>query len=227
MGQLNEKYKVIEDQYIFSEKLLRKLINDQESQNKYISQELYHVIAQSLYSILLGLRMTIDSVVDEGLKDYLKKLEKSGDDLLKKIKRLSFELYPLFIEDIGFIAAFKADIKSLKQDGVSIELDINEERENADYEKQLLFYQVTHEILSFIINEVKSERLKIIVTFLEETEDKFLFSFTNGPKPLNKKSIEEGLVLTMKRLVGWNGQINIFNGSQEFDEWFIEARIPC
>lgn len=223
-----EDYKFIEEQYIFSEKLLGRLLKDQESQNKYISQELYHVIAQNLYSILLGLRMTIDSVVDERLKDYLKKLEKSGDELLKKIKKLSFELYPLFIEDLGFVAALKANIKLLKQDDVNIELKINndEGRENDDYEKQLLFYQVTHEILSFIVNDVKSERLKIIISFFEEMEDKFLFSFTNGRKALSEKLIEEGLVLTMKRLVGWNGQISIFKGRKEFDEWVIEARIP-
>lgn len=222
-----EDYKFIEEQYIYSEKLLGKLLKDQESQNKYISQELYHVIAQSLYSILLGLRMTIDSIVDERLKDYLKKLEKSGDELLKKIKKLSFELYPLFIEDIGFVGALKTDIKLLKQDGVNIELNINkEERESADYDRQFLLYQVTHGILSFIINEVKSEHLKVMITFFEGIEDKFLFSFTNGPAALSEKLIEEGLVLTMKRLVGWNGQIRIFKGRNEFEEWVIEARIP-
>jgi signal transduction histidine kinase len=221
-----EKFKVFEEQYIFSEKLLTKLLKDQESQNRYVSQELYHVIAQSLYSILLGLRMTIDSVVDESLKGYLKELEKSGDELLKKVKRLSFELYPLFIEDIGFVAALKADINFLRQEGINIKFQINETMENANYEKQLLFYQVTNEIMHFISKEVKSDRLKIIISFLEEMEDRFIFTFTNNSKALNRKSIEDSLVLTKKRLVGWNGEIQILNGGEDCNEWSIEAIIP-
>lgn len=220
-----ENYKSIEKQYLFSENMLGKLIKDQESQNRYVSQELYHVIAQSLYSILLGLRMTIDSVVDESLKVYLKALEKSGDELLKKVKRLSFELYPLFIEDIGYVSALKADIKLLKQDGVNIDLEISMEKEKADYEKQLLFYMVTREILNFIVNEVKTDRLKIIISFLDKMEDRFTFSISNSPKVYNKKTIEDGLILTIKRLLEWNGQINIFNG-KEAGDWVIEARIP-
>lgn len=221
-----EKYKVYEEQYIFSEQLLTKLLKDQESQNRYVSQELYHIIAQSLYSILLGLRMTIDSVVDESLKGYLKELEKSGDELLKKVKRLSFELYPLFIEDIGFVAALKADINLLRQEGINIKLQINETMETANYEKQLLFYKVTNEIMHYITKEVKADRFKIIISFLEEMEDRFIFTFTNNSKAFNRKSIEDSLVLTKKRLVGWNGEIQILNGGEECNEWSIEAIIP-
>lgn len=222
-SDLYEKYWRLEEQYRLSENLLSKIMRDHENQKKHLSLELFHVIAQTIYSLLLGIRMTLDSDANEMLKVYLRKLENSAEDVLEKVKRLSFDLYPLVIDDFGFIAAVTNYLKLQKDTGISTNLKIYGEKKRVHSEKELLLYRVIQEVLLLLIYEFKENSIKIILSFYEKPENKFLFFFAKGEKEHNKETIEAGLVVTMKRLLEWKGNIYI---QEKHDEWLIEAIIP-
>lgn len=222
-NELYEKYRKLEEQYRLSENLLSKIMNEHENQKKHISLELFHVIAQTIYSLLLGIRMTLDSDANEMLKAYLRKLEDSAEDVLGKVKRLSFDLYPLVIDDIGFIAAVSKYLKLQKDTGVSMNLQIYGEKKPVHSEKDLLLYRVIQEVLLLLIYEFKENSIKIILSFYDKPENNFLFSFAKGEKQYNKEVIEAGLIVIRTRLLEWNGKIHI---QEKDDTWLIEAIIP-
>lgn len=224
--EIYEKYRKLEDEYRNTENLLQKLINDQENEKKYLSWELYHVVAQTLYSILLGIKMTIDSSVDDLLKAYLRKLEKSVDEVLKKIKKMSFDLYPQVIYDLGFVAALTSYINLLKEEGYDIQFKMNGVMEKYQNEKETLFYRISLEIINFIIYELKVNSIKIILSFYEETDNRLSFQFNQGEKAFNEKIIREGLGVSKKKLLGWDGKILIQPFKFEMEEWSIVVIVP-
>ena len=224
--EIYEKYRILEDEYQHTENLLQKLLINQENEKKNLSWELYHVVAQTLYSILLGIKVTIDSGVDDRLKAYLKKLEKSVEEVLKKVRRMSFDLYPQVIYDLGFVAALTHYINLLKEDGYDIQFKMNGVMKKCHNEKETLIYRISSEIINFIIYELKVNSIKIILSFYEETDNRLFFQFNQEKKACNEKIIRAGLGITQKKIIGWNGKISIRPFNQEMKEWSIEVIIP-
>ncbi|HHY74373.1 MAG TPA: hypothetical protein GX497_14345 [Bacillus bacterium] len=225
-GEQLETNRELELKYHTLENLLRKLMIDQELKNKNVSWELYHVVAQTLFSILLGIRMTINEDVDEILKNYLKKLEISTSEVLNIVKRLSSDLYPQVIEEIGFVAVLISYINSLKEDGINIKLQINGEKKQVHSDKDLLFYRIAEEIIRFVVHELKKDRMKLILSFENGTENKFLFSFQCSQNEIDQQTIENGLEITKKRLEDVDGWSYIQRKKEEMDKWLIEIYIP-
>jgi signal transduction histidine kinase len=94
-----------------NQKIVNYMIQAQEEELKRIATELHEGVAQTLYSLNIGLKL-IEDGIDNGielqaLKRYTSDMMKSAERTLEEIRWLSTELYPSSLHDLGLMPALK------------------------------------------------------------------------------------------------------------------------
>lgn len=226
--ELSEKYESMLEQYLKTEKLLQRVFDEQEKHKKLISSELYNVIGQTLYGSLIGLKMAISTDVDESLKEYLTTVMEQTNDVLNQVRKLSFDLFPLAVEDIGFIEALKSYIRLIDNVDLRIQLVVRGSRVRYSIEKEMFLYRICQQTLSLIAEALHATNLILTITIDELSRGilKFQFQFKQGATAVTEDILKEGIEITTKKLEGWNGEMNIHFNQKEYREWTIEFRIP-
>ncbi|WP_017754202.1 sensor histidine kinase [Calidifontibacillus oryziterrae] len=226
--ELIDKYESIKEQYFNTEKMLLRVFDEQEKHKKQVSDELYNVIGQTLYGSLIGLKMALKANIDDSLKEYLTGVIETTNDVLHQVRKLSFELFPLAVEDIGFIEALKSYIRTIDNDNTPIQLIVRGTRIRYELEKEMLFYRICQQTLSLLVEVLYAANLILTITFDELSRGilKFQFQFNEGETGVTNDLLKEGLAIIHKKIETWSGEMNIYNNSNEFRKWTIEVRVP-
>lgn len=95
------------------------VIAAQEDERARIARDLHDELGQSLTSVLLGLRAVQTaacdpSVTGEQLSDRLEALRSEASTALAELHRLSFELRPLVLDDVGLVAALQRFLSEIQ-----------------------------------------------------------------------------------------------------------------
>jgi signal transduction histidine kinase len=85
-------------------RLSRRLLELQESERRAIARELHDEVGQVLTGLKITLEMAID-VPPDAARDRLLAAQMSVDDLIAKIRRLSLDLRPSMLDDLGVLPA--------------------------------------------------------------------------------------------------------------------------
>jgi len=90
--------------------MLSLVIGAQEAERARVARDLHDEIGQSLTSVLLGLRLVIDSL---RANDFPDAMRRAGDvrtlvtNALDGVRRLAFELRPTVLDDVGLVPAIR------------------------------------------------------------------------------------------------------------------------
>lgn len=88
--------------------LVRESMMAQEAERKRIAMELHDQIGQSIYSIFLGLQTMKHFVTDARYQRHLQNMEHHLESTLDNVKRLSSELRPAILDNLGLEKALSS-----------------------------------------------------------------------------------------------------------------------
>jgi len=195
-----------------NKKVISYIIEAQEEELKRIAHELHEGVAQTLYSTITGLRV-IEGVLDNReLKDYTVNMINQLVGTIHELRKLSTELYPPSLDQLGFMSALKAYVKIYTSTyGIPIHFQSKGIERRFPLFSEVTLLRVCQEVLYNIAKYADTTRINIHFSW----EEDFLFVLIqdygcgfNLQEVLDNKELL-GIPGMMKRMELINGQIRI------------------
>lgn len=183
------------------------LLVAQETERKRISLELHDDLGQALLFLKLRLRFIKNSLSD----DQILLLEECSDSmqtidrLIDNIRKLSRDLSPAILEDLGLTAALNRLIKDFARYHDTIEISVTMPDIDSYFTKmdKIFIYRIFQESLTNISKHSQARHVSIMVS--HQDEDSILFRIEDDgrgfdiEKVLEAKSTERGLGIAALR----------------------------
>ncbi len=131
--------------------LLEQIITAQEDERKRISRELHDETGQSLTSLLVGLKIVDKSPTLEEARKRVAELQELTSRTLEEVHKLSVELRPTLLDDLGLIAAMRSYSKDFsRKHGVEVAFHATGFEERIPPLVEVAVYRVVQEALTNI-----------------------------------------------------------------------------
>ncbi len=216
-----------------SEKELRylssQLLLAQESERRRISRELHDELGQSLALLKLQLSLTKKRLPDNLQHQYDEQMH-SIDQIIENVRRLSRDLRPAALDDLGLSAALQWLIKNFEKNfNINITVDAPDIDPFFGRDAQIMIYRVFQEALTNVGKHAGAKNISVVIkrkdsqiSFIVEDDGKG-FDLT---KALTRHALERGLGLSTmeERIRMLKGSLDLW--SQEGTGTRIRFTIP-
>ena len=133
------------------------------------------------------------------------------DEAIQSVRRISSELRPGILDDLGLIAAIEWQAKDFQdRSGIKCEFKSNLEEIDLDRNLSTAVFRIFQETLTNVIRHAKATRVR--TTLVKKNKQLELKVEDNG-KGIAKNKISDskslGLVGMRERILPWDGQIDI------------------
>lgn len=146
--------------------LSAKLLKAQEVERKRISLELHDELGQALNVMKLQIRVMERGLQpgQEALRDDCEKLREYIDQVIEDVRRLSLDLSPTVLDDLGLTAALRWLISNLKKiPDLEITADIAEIDHLFSKNNWITIYRIIQEALTNITKHARAKRVAIVI----------------------------------------------------------------
>lgn len=168
--RLMDQQEQLEEAHRQRGRLLEQLITAQEDERKRISRELHDETGQSLTSLLVGLKIVDNSPTLEEARRRISELQELTSNTLEEVHKLSVELRPTLLDDLGLIAALRSYAKEFsKKHGVQVAFHATGFEERVPPLVEVAVYRVVQEALT---NIGKYAQAKTVHLKLNRSEDR-------------------------------------------------------
>jgi signal transduction histidine kinase len=211
--------------------LSARLMTAQETERRSISRELHDELGHALTIIKLRLRSVERGLQgNAGIKDECEGIMGYIDETIENVRRLSRDLSPAILEDLGLTAAIRWLVDNFNRnfDG-NIALDMEDIDSLFSEDARIMIYRVIQEAITNIGKHADARDASVIVrqvegacTFCIEDNGRGF----NPPRSLRTDSVEKGLGLAImeERVRMMEGSFEI--SSQEGKGTRIIFRLP-
>ncbi len=199
-----------------------------EEERKYLAREIHDELGQALTALKIDL-IWIDSRIPEDYGEIIEKTEYMTDLLestIKTIKRISSDLRPGLLDDLGLDAALEwYSDEFVKHTGIQCNLKILAEDISADKERNLSIFRIFQETLTNVARHAQAMIVKILI---DVKDDILYMKITDNGIGISDEQINDpeslGLIGLRERVYPWGGDINIkgINGQGTV----VKVRIP-
>lgn len=148
-----------------SEQALRslsdRLLVIQEKERTRIARELHDDLGQLLTALKMDIGGLLRTEMSEERKGQLvARLESTLDETVESIQRISAELRPGALDDLGLIAALESEARLFEErSGIEVELSLDEVRLERAVETAI--FRITHEVLTNTARHAAASRVEI------------------------------------------------------------------
>jgi two-component system, NarL family, sensor histidine kinase NreB len=142
------------------------IMQAQENERKRISRELHDGIGQSLYSILIQLEVMQPLLAEkEEAVAQLDQLLHSIRCTIEDIRKLSVELRPSALDDMGLVAALRTYFSNYqKKFGVSVNFMFDGEKKRFPSTVDTALYRIVQEALTNTAKYAQTDRIDIVLS---------------------------------------------------------------
>ena len=179
------------------------LLTAQESERRRISLELHDELGQSLAALKLQVRSAEKSMGKESpplLRQECENLRLSINQIIENVRRLSRDLSPVVLDDLGFAAAVEYLVNNYsKLSNVKATLEMDDVNHFLGQEAQRNIYRILQELFTNIGKHAQADYVSMLIK-KKGREIEFTIK-DNGcgfdvQEVLNRKGVEKGLGLT-------------------------------
>ena len=173
--------------------LLNASIEAREAEQRRIAFELHDDVGSTLTAIKFSLAA---AKMEDAMKDQL---NANLTRVIQKVRRISYELLPSILDEMGIIAGATSLVKSLNEQVDHIEFTIQPVRDPAAPEQtkevELAIYRVLQELLNNIVKYSGASHVKVLLVQNEDGLELFIDDDGNGfdPKTVDKSAPSLGL----------------------------------
>jgi signal transduction histidine kinase len=209
-----------EDALRESEKQLRnlssQLLTAQETERRRISRELHDELGQSLTLMKIRLRLIEKQLTRKpaGILQECRDMLRYIDETIENVRRLSRDLSPSILEDLGLTAALRWLISNIENHHVRVTFDTADIDHLFLPEAQIIIYRILQEALTNIAKHAQAKNVTVLVKKDEEKTCFFIEDNGKGFDPkqiIRKDAAEKGLGLAIMqeraRMVGGSLEI--------------------
>lgn len=136
--------------------LSRALIEAQERERGHLARELHDDVGQSL-----TLAKLVAAEARAGHLDELEQLERAVDDALESVRRISRELRPNVLHDLGLVPALRALVKKVRERSRREVVGRWPPRVELDPDRALCLYRIAQEALTNALKHADASRLEL------------------------------------------------------------------
>lgn len=127
---------------------MQRVLSAQEAERRRIAQELHDQIGQNLTAVVLELKR-LHGRVDPEWSDTLTDAQELARESLDELRRISYELRPAALDDLGLGSALAALCGSVaRRAGIEVSHDVDRELPPLQPEVELALYRITQEALT-------------------------------------------------------------------------------
>lgn len=182
--------------------LSSQLLTTQEKERRRLSNELHDELGQSLVVFKLRLRSMYEELGanQEGLKAKFDELMDYTNEIVDNVRRLSRDLSPSILEDMGLEAATRWLVDNISQHSEAVySLDMTEMDDSFSKEEQITIYRIIQECLTNIAKHAQATRVSL---FFKKQADFTLFQVEDNGRGFNVREVfskdpgEKGLGLS-------------------------------
>ncbi len=143
-------------------RLLEKLIGAQEEERRRIARELHDQTSQELGALVLALDTAIARLPEDVPTTHLQEAKGLAVRILDGVHRLSFDLRPSALDDLGLFRAIAwyAD-RDLKRRGVSVRCEFEGEDVRLPADVETALFRAVQEAISNIVRHARAESVLI------------------------------------------------------------------
>lgn len=193
---------------------LEKLVQAQEVERARIARDLHDEFGQQLTILRMRVEALKKDVRDDDLAPRIAELEVIGHRLDKCVDRITWEVRPLALEDLGLLAAVQKYVKDWQlHSGIACELigsSLKKKRFRPEVETNL--YRIVQEALNNIAKHAKAKHVEVM---FERRDDLLVLVIEDDGKGFstkNKRLLTKGLGLT-----GMRERAALIGGSLEIE----------
>jgi signal transduction histidine kinase len=168
------------------EQLLHHAISAQEAERKRLARELHDETGQSLTSILLRLKALQTETDLEVIHDRLNGLRYLTGETLEEVRRLSMDLRPTALDDLGLVPAIRWYVQEWSKRGeieIAFNPSVTTDRLPSDHE--IILYRAVQEGLTNIARHAEAKRATVA---LEQSANSIWLTITDDGKGMNPGS---------------------------------------
>jgi signal transduction histidine kinase len=198
--------------------LTAQLLSAQETERRRLALELHDDLGQAL----MVLKMQLQAIQKKASPDYARSGENLApsinyiDGIIEGVRRLSRNLRPPVLEELGLTEALKYLFRELSSQNIQVTLDLDDIKGFFSEDAQLIIFRIFQESFSNIAKHAQATRVSVII---KKQEGSVVFQVEdNGrgfdhQKAINGNFTERGLGLTAMheraRMLG--GSFNIWS----------------
>jgi PAS domain S-box-containing protein len=158
--EVTERKKVEEE----LQRMMTQIIEVQEDERKRLSRNLHDGIGQNLYSHLISINI-LQSQLEHPLLDML---QKEATELIEEVRRISQELRPSVLDDLGLVPAIRSYLTRFSEHYlIDVQFDcFLQQRLSSN--KEITIYRILQEALINIQKYANAEQVSIIIREMEQ-----------------------------------------------------------
>jgi len=184
-----------------------------ETERTSIAHEIHDELAQALTALKMDISW-LSKKLPEDQKTLLEKtkaMTKLTDMTIKTVKKISTELRPGLLDDLGLVAAIEWQTEDFqKRTGIICKLTVDPEDIVVEDKRSTALFRIFQETLTNIARHAKATRVTIS---LKEKDDKVALRVKDNGKGITKEQISDsksfGLMGIRERVHPWGGKVKI------------------
>jgi signal transduction histidine kinase len=145
--------------------LSRKSLEALEAERRTVARELHDSIGGSLAAIKFGLEETVERAArnESGNAALLEAIVSHIAETIKETRRISANLRPLMLDDLGMLATIEWYTRQIRQSYGNIRLirEIDVQEEEIPEEFKIVFYRVLQEAVNNAVKHSRADTIKI------------------------------------------------------------------
>ncbi|MBC8756235.1 sensor histidine kinase [Kordia sp. YSTF-M3] len=188
---LKQQMKLQEQQILHQQQLLNTSVEIQDEERKRFAADLHDEIGGGISTILLS----VSKLKKEALKDtntvaQSEKIHHQLNDLLKKVREISYNIMPPTLEDFGLNETVSDLCFTISEtDIIMVDYEWNGEEKRLNFSQELIVYRIIKEIL---VNVVKhAEATKVVIT-IDNTAESFKLLIQDNGKGFDTETTKKG-----------------------------------
>ncbi len=210
--------------------LANRMLEMQETERRHIARELHDEIGQSLTAIKLNLEALAQRIGDGAARGLADEIAGVAGEVLDQVRRLSLDLRPPQLDDLGLRAALHWLVKRHARDGdPRVELVAPEDLPRLDAEAETACFRIAQEALTNALRHAGATRVRIA---LDVDDGRFCLDVSDDGRGFDVEAAQaRALAGTSLGLVGMSERAALAGGeihltSREGEGTHLCARFP-
>ena len=191
-------------------KLASHLQRAQENERSRISREIHDELGQELTGIKMDISWLSNSLENPNseVKDRIKSLNNLIDTTINSVRRISSELRPGVLDDLGLIPAIEWYVEEFQQrTKINCDLNLIDITDNLLDDLSITIYRIVQESLTNVARHAKASKLKLSIK--SDNEILYLEVWDNGIGFNNERYKNEKSL----GILGMEERVNILHGT--------------
>ncbi len=205
--------KLAEKQIRESQESLRKLSahlqNVREKERTEIAREIHDELGQLLTTLNLDMSW-VESMLpknDRSVTERLKIMSNLLDTTIATVQRISTELRPALLDDLGLIAAIEWQAKEFQnRSGIKCNFSYDQKNLDLDKDQSTTIFRIFQETLT---NVARHSNASIVDISLKQTNDELILKITDNGQGISKEKIYDPKSIG---IIGMKERASIHNG---------------